>query len=332
MGNTKNYLKLGILLFLISLTLANCQKDDAFIPAEPLQNTSSKGLIIETNFNILLSKESFSHAFTKVFNHTQKALYSTASQRTIMENEYGFTIVQDGIKVISKDGFTSYTMLIERAETNEAHFENLVIAIDNEGIEEPIATLIKYTPDELTPSTLHNSYKLNGSFETIRIDYNIEQAKITTDCVEVSLSLCDNDGYGNHGEVHVAGENCNMIFYTASSTDCTTTFTDDLYSNPDGASSGSGGNGSNNGNIPPPNDEDLSLVEETNSHPVTTVIVIPKDECVLSEENANAIAIYLESNTIPPSITPTPEAIIFTSEAEEAICNGEAVTFAEYIE
>jgi len=336
----KNYLKLGVLLLGISATMVNCQKDDEFTTFENHQDTNSKARIIETDLNTLLSKESFSNAFTKVFKKTSKAIGNASVQRTVMENEYGFTIVQDGIKVISNEGFTSYTMLIRRAESNTTYFENLVIDIDDERLEEPKAILMKYTPSSITPYLNHNSFNFEGEIEATSIVYNMdEEARLEYECNNVTTGLCNHDLQGNvTDEIHLAGTECGGVFWQFTTEVCDWVFYEDELSDgggnisdgtTSGDPSGGGSSSSDGGGTTPPDDDDCGK-KKCNTD---TVVVIPEElECVLSEENADAIAFYLASNTIPPSLTPTLEAAIFANEAENAICHGTVATFDEYVE
>ena len=67
--------------------------------------------------------------------------------RTALEDQYGFTIVEDkDAKVITDiDGSISYSMLIERAEKENLKFENLIINVKDTIIK---AMTFKYTLSE----------------------------------------------------------------------------------------------------------------------------------------------------------------------------------------
>jgi hypothetical protein len=98
----KNYLKLGILLFGISLTLVNCQKDDEL---EKVQ------LVQKSNFSITkISKTKVQEnrtVFSKLTNLKEKLeVKNTNTQnKEIASSEHGFTIDTDYATYIeSTDG------------------------------------------------------------------------------------------------------------------------------------------------------------------------------------------------------------------------------------
>ena len=102
---------LGILLISIS-----CEKEEYDIKKE-----NNKVRIKEVKFENLLKEPKFKNL---IENFSRNSI----SNRTAFENQYGFTIVNNNVKIIETDLTTSYTMLIERDENiNNSSFENLVI-------------------------------------------------------------------------------------------------------------------------------------------------------------------------------------------------------------
>ena len=112
-----NCLKTGILFLGISFLLWNCEKDEFIEKSTTKQEFKYK--LKDKNFEQLIKEEKFNDAFKKVFKPDKenvKTKYGTkSSSKTVMEEQYGFTIDSTIIKEISSDKYTSYTMFIHRA-------------------------------------------------------------------------------------------------------------------------------------------------------------------------------------------------------------------------
>jgi hypothetical protein len=262
---------------------------------------------------------------------------TSLSSRTVMEDQYGFTLNSTLIKEISSENYTSYTFLIQRDIPSDDYFENLVVDVDS--LNNVRAFIVKYllnSPIEYLGN--HNAYSLNAETEITAIEYNNTEAKVDyTDengCI-VTL-MCP---YGTYD--HPAGDFC----INADRGDL-------FWSDPDcGETSGGGGSlggdttsgdgspsggGSSSGN-----DDDVldsgcrGCGDNGNNAPIITDPVFEEeiydddddDDCpTLSFENQVAINNYLSANNN------SPEAVAFVALAEEAICAGEVETFEEFIE
>ncbi len=144
-----------------------------------------------------------------IFNKALQSLVpikkeNISSQRTVMEEQYGFTIDSTTIKEITIDNLISYTMLIHRDTIDTSFFENLVITTDN--INTPKAFLIKYN---LSSQPIYiaedNAYAIDAEAKITQIDYNITDAKISyTDGDGCMVLLMCPEG----GSDHPAGGNC----------------------------------------------------------------------------------------------------------------------------
>ena len=94
----KNYFKLGILLFGISLTLVNCQKDDESI----IDDT-------EHVHNIQTSRYSLED-LPKVGNAIENISLSRTSNK--MSTSFGDIDISDIVEYVNNDGKKSYTFKI----------------------------------------------------------------------------------------------------------------------------------------------------------------------------------------------------------------------------
>ena len=111
------------------------------------QNGYQEKIKLESKkFSELMQLPAFSNAYKRVINK-KVTLSNDIAARTALEDQYGFTIVEDkDVKVIiDLDGSISYSMLIERAVKENLKFENLVIKVKNEEVE---AIILKYELNE----------------------------------------------------------------------------------------------------------------------------------------------------------------------------------------
>src|SRR5690606_37945829 len=108
-----------LMLTIAALTLPGCEQDDqhAHVAGKKSPTISRK------TFDELMQTEKFRLAIQKL-PKTKNA--SAANARTIMEDQYGFTIVDVPAKIIESDSAISYTLLV-RPDSISADFENLVI-------------------------------------------------------------------------------------------------------------------------------------------------------------------------------------------------------------
>jgi hypothetical protein len=129
--------------------------------------------------------------FVSSFNKLpkRKALINSSLQgRTVMEEQYGFTITNTPARVMQVGSITSYTFHIERDSVNSTFFENLVV--QNDSIGNTTAHIIKYTPYEpMTSFTEHNSYSFEGSAEFTSIIYDDASISSTGKIITVCRSL-----------------------------------------------------------------------------------------------------------------------------------------------
>src|SRR5688572_28397563 len=100
----KNYLKLATLLF--GMSLIGCQHDDLANQTKTEVNTNKSTYQINTKTYVELSADAkFTHALDKVLK--DKKTGSGISSKTVMEEQYGFTIDSTLIKEIYSENYTS---------------------------------------------------------------------------------------------------------------------------------------------------------------------------------------------------------------------------------
>lgn len=199
------------------LFTASCEKDEIIV--ETFEGNNPK--VKEVTFKELSSDVKFVNAFSKISKNHQ---INNSLGRTVMENQYNFTIDDYPAKVIELDSLTSYTFSINNQTRTNSVFENLVINHYTNGITK--AAIIKYTPNQnniLNDSIVneHNSKHFEGTTEIIPIIYNANNInqRQTTICFTSNVLLCN---YG--GREHPAGERCGTTYWGTQTT-CETIFT-----------------------------------------------------------------------------------------------------------
>ena len=217
------FIKLTFQLFISSLLILSCENDEIIV--ETIENNNPK--VKEATFKELSNDKNFIDAFSKIDKNNH--LNNNSHARTIMENQYNFTIDDYPGKVIELDSLTSYTFSINNATRSDSIFENLVVNHYVNGTTK--AAIFKYRPDISNPSynsliNEHNSKSFVGTTEIIPINYNANevQQRQTTICFTSVALLCS---YGN--AIHPAGKGCGSTFW-GTQTNCETIFTSpDFY-------------------------------------------------------------------------------------------------------
>lgn len=103
--------------------LFGCSVDDY----QKLKHESENAIRLEyKTFYELMKEKKFNNAYSKVAVKQQKAMRN----KTVMEDQYDFTISNKPVTVITTDARLSYNILIERDSIHEDYFENLVVQVD----------------------------------------------------------------------------------------------------------------------------------------------------------------------------------------------------------
>ena len=154
-------------------------------------------------FSTLIKNEKFITAYSKIM----KTKTNDYANKTVMEEQYGFTIVDEPVHVLQNDTITSYTMLIKREENPNNVIENLIIQTNQSN--QITANIIKYTGN----FELYNGFDMNlfqGIKSITPIEYNDNSTDSTAKiiyievCKDVIIWHC----YGPAG--HTSSEGCTM--------------------------------------------------------------------------------------------------------------------------
>ena len=186
--------KILSLFFLIGLF--SCQEEAIFendfrIKELKISQKSFQELIIDSKFNT---------AYAKTFkNEINKSNFS--SGKTVMENQYGFTITDKPVNVIEKDSLTSYTIFIERDNQNPNEYENLIVQIDNHNTTH--AVIVKYIPDvvQFVPVNHDNYFKGKTIITPINFNSNNSRASFTICTTIVTTAPCPLHPRNSSGEI-----------------------------------------------------------------------------------------------------------------------------------
>ncbi|HLO72807.1 MAG TPA: hypothetical protein VK164_02635 [Flavobacterium sp.] len=158
------------------------------------------------SFNELLKDQKFSKAYNKVQAQKNNAA------KTVMEEQYQFTIADKPVKIVQSENGTTYTLLINRAIDDANTFENLVIKYENDGSIN--ATIINYQPFyPLNTMDYFTNSAFNGLQSVTPIVYNdalvSTTGKISSDCYSVCTILChDLTESGPYSVPHPPGTYC----------------------------------------------------------------------------------------------------------------------------
>lgn len=158
------------------------------------------------SFNELLKDQKFSKAYNKVQAQKNNAA------KTVMEEQYQFTIADKPVKIVQSENGTTYTLLINRAIDDANTFENLVIKYENDGSIN--ATIINYQPFyPLNTMDYFTNSAFNGLQSVTPIVYNdalvSTTGKISSDCYSVCTILChDLTESGPYSVPHPPGSSC----------------------------------------------------------------------------------------------------------------------------
>lgn len=242
---------------LAGLLLFACQVD------KDLTNENlyeKNGTIMHKKFEELIQETEFKTAFDKI-NKPKKGFSNkgNASSRTVMEQEYGFSIMSEiPANQITIDSTTSYTLLVKRDNQTPNIFENLIISIDKK--QTITAYLIKFESSVSFFDLPYNPTTFTGTKTVTPITYNASPVySLFNDvCRTVVEWYCYGPGH------HMSSEGCSMGF-SISTTTC---------SGNDGGSGGTAGTG-----VPSTSDpRGGGGTSNTNTVVTAPVISVPKVE------------------------------------------------------
>ena len=246
----KNYIKLGILLFGITLVITNCQKEDTF---EEKTSTNPSFTYKVTSLNELTKLK-------PVISNVKKMTPKTTSFNRDLPDFLPLENIDESkvIQYTDSTGYSTYTFKIINEDNNSINFENLYLLETEQGY---IGYILSYEPNEdwyfsdanISPegNQIFNIEDYQGditkySFEreliwTTKAEYatnsTANRASLEV-CTITTVELCD---FG--GTWHVRGPNCmgNLAYTQVES--CT-----NVWFGSGGSGTSSGSNEGENGN------------------------------------------------------------------------------------
>ena len=215
----KHVLKKTVLLcFFCIMTILyySCTQEKEFVN----EHNHSKINYEEKSFKEALSLSLFNDALKKIAKK-RGAFRSEAEAKTALEEQFGFTIVEDApVRIVTdENGIIFYTILIERVDKVELVFENLMIQLDGEDVS---AAIIRYTMAEKGVLSPTGEYTIKEITTTTYTDLNIEGKMFFNangdTCFDWFVFKCDDQ----LGYTHTAYSACfnNNTAYPVLSTVC----------------------------------------------------------------------------------------------------------------
>ncbi|MFK7749246.1 MAG: hypothetical protein AB8B65_12695, partial [Kordia sp.] len=201
-----NYLKLGILLFGITIFLHSCQNDEPIAKNE--HSFLKKGKI-----------ENYSKLNTFVEKLKEKPTAAIDSKTTSLETTNGFDILYDQDMYIQEyDGTETFSIPIYKNNQLGGTFSNLIVKFsDTEPTE---AFILNYDPDDEYINEVVNDDQTPfvGIISSEPVVYNgsLDNLKSTGGCTTMTIKYCNFEATedGNiHGETHLGGKNCSPGYY-----------------------------------------------------------------------------------------------------------------------
>ncbi|GAA3792578.1 hypothetical protein GCM10022271_26140 [Corallibacter vietnamensis] len=182
MKKLKNYLKLGFILYGISLLIISCQKNDDIITTEQHLEKTSLQIKIIKNKEIFSNNKLFSklHEFSTIKNT------ENSQNKTVYNAVYDFYIDTDIANYIETDANHSYTFPIYR-NTSSNLIENLLLSLQEDGTYK--AYLIAYHFSEEQKNQVNNLQNIVG-------DYDLDIIELDDDFSEdIFGKMIYEDGY-----------------------------------------------------------------------------------------------------------------------------------------
>lgn len=139
---------------------------------------------------ISISELSLNQEFTKAYSKISKSNFEiqiSTTNKTQIENDYGFTIIDEPAKVIEYDNKTSYSLLIKTDSTQTNELKNLVIEVDS--LNKSTNFIITYKLDESSENHINTNEQI--IIEEIAFDPNTNvSSRYNSDCMDVIVIYC----------------------------------------------------------------------------------------------------------------------------------------------
>jgi hypothetical protein len=259
--------KIILLLFVITGTLfVSCNLEEEYTSEK---NHQEKMKIYHKTFSELLKNSKFNNAYSKVITKKSEA------SKTVMEEQYQFTITNGIANVAESANETFYTLLIERDVDDPNSFENLIIK--NDSLNQTSAFIIKYSYSN--PDVVNESFNIGDPTITKEITPIVYNATESTNvnsrfavpiCWEVSYWVCN---YAGHTDTGVCTHGYEATVTICDWGDGGAGGVGDWSGGDGNGSDGGGGGGGTGGDGD--NNEDIDLNDGHGD--LSTVPVVPED-------------------------------------------------------
>lgn len=172
-----------LIIFGIVLMLFGCSED---LFDDISQKNKRDYKIKEVSISELSLNQGFTKAYSKISKSNFEIQISTTN-KTQIENDYGFTIIDEPAKVIEYDNKTSYSLLIKTDSTQTNEIKNLVIEVDS--LNESTNFIITYKLDESSENHINTNEQI--VIEEIAFDPNTNiSSRYNSDCMDVIVIYC----------------------------------------------------------------------------------------------------------------------------------------------
>ena len=200
--------KLNVFLYIcVALFVYSCSQENDFIK----EQNHSKLKFEQKTFEEVLKIPIFNEAYRKI-TKSKSVFNESAEARTALEDQYGFTIVENSPVRITTDenGSVFYTLLIERDVKENLKFENLMIQVKDD---ETAAAIFKYIMSEKGTKSQTGEYFFKDAVSSEFIDLNVEGKMFFSSnsdgdtCITTTQLMCNATWSGEPYD-HIANYNC----------------------------------------------------------------------------------------------------------------------------
>lgn len=206
----RSYLKLGALLFGVSLVIISCQKDDFEPDQKQLTDTNQLGLTVQRGIKPDLSSNK--DLLSKIDDINKKARSNRGSSREVYNAEMDFYVNTEEANYVEYGSYHSYTFPVYRNEDNGL-IENLFLSLQSDGTYKSVLTQYNLTTEEIENYKNGIEVDLTDKINGIMIDdigYTNNIMNRSDSCVQVyTESYCHNSAGHviiDDGEVHGQGD------------------------------------------------------------------------------------------------------------------------------
>ncbi|MFY0630976.1 MAG: hypothetical protein JXR05_11380 [Flavobacteriaceae bacterium] len=199
----KNYLRIGVFLFGISILLWSCEKEDS-LELQSIENGNP--FIKRAKLSTLKDLSSFVARLQDGDSNIS---------RNSLEGTNHFTILEDRDVFIYTDSIsTTYTLAIRKENQEPSSFSNLIVKFEENATTK--ASILNYVPTQqyLTAYNLDERAPFEGtvSYESLEYDGSLDHlnSRVIETCYTYTITYCDAPAtYGGELVTHVATEGCN---------------------------------------------------------------------------------------------------------------------------